>query len=185
MCIVGGRSYLFEYGVAIYLRAAGFLRKPAEERIALAGRFGGQVQRFAVGLVGSFRFADTKIPCDLIFCRGKLRVERPRGCDRDRAVQRAACLFCVPAGERVTCLDRRVTGSNGGLVGRDGGRHAVLAANRAAVGRGIPRHDQRDIRAAIVADTIRIGIPMVAILIVRIAAGRTGLCSAMLRFVVF
>ena len=103
----------------------------------------------------------------------------------NRAVQRAACLFRVPAGERVTCLDRRVTGSNGGLVGRDGGRHAVLAANRAAVGRGIPRHDQRDIRAAIVADTVCIGIPMVAILIVRIAAGRTGLCSAMLRFVVF
>ena len=75
MRIVGGRSYLFEYGVAIYLRAAGFLRKPAEERIALAGRFGGQVQRFAVGLVGSFRFADTKIPCDLIFCRGNPRYE--------------------------------------------------------------------------------------------------------------
>ena len=85
----------------------------------------------------------------------------------------------------MTCLDRRVTGDNGGLVGHDGGRHAVLAANRAAVGRGIPRHDQRDICAAIIADTIRIGIPMVAILIVRIAAGRTGLCSAMLRFVVF
>ena len=60
----------------------------------------------------------------------------------------------------MTALDRCVTGSNGGLVGRDGGRHAVLAANRAAVGRGIPRHDQRDIRAAIVADTIRIGIPL-------------------------
>ena len=185
MRIVGGRSYLFEYGVAIYLRAAGFLRKPAEERIALAGRFGGQVQRFAVGLVRGFCFAGTEIPCDLVFCRGKLRVERPRGCDRDRAVQRAACLFGVPARECVTCLDRRIAGCDSGLVGRDGGRHAVLAADRAAVGRGIPCHDQRDIRAAIVADTIRIGIPMVAILIVRIAAGRTGLCSAMLRFVVF
>lgn len=185
MRIVGGRSYLFEYGVAIYLRAAGFLRKPAEERIAPAGRLRGQVQRFAVGLVGSFRFAGTEIPCDLVFCRGKLRVERPRGRNGNRAVQRAACLFGVSAGECVTDLDRCVTGSNGGLVGRDGGRHAVLAANRAAVGRGIPRHDQRDIRAAIVADTVSIGIPMVAIFIVGIAAGRTGLCSAMLRFVVF
>lgn len=55
MRIVGGRSYLFEYGVAIYLRAAVFLRKPAEERIALAGRFGGQVQRFTVSFsVGSY-----------------------------------------------------------------------------------------------------------------------------------
>ena len=153
MCIVGGRCYFFEHSIAVNLRAAGFLRKPAEERIALAGRFGGQVQRFAVGLVGSFRFAGTEIPCDLVFCRGKLRVKCPRGCDRDRAVQHAACLFCVPAGERVTGLDRRVTGSNGGLVGRDGGRHAVLATNRAAVGRGVPRHDQRDICATIITDT--------------------------------
>ena len=145
----------------------------------------GQIQCFTVGLVCSFGFAGTEIPCDLVFCRGKLRVECPRSRDRDRAVQHAACLFRVPAGERVTCLDRRVTGGNGGLVGRDGGRHAVLAANRAAVGRGIPRHDQRDIRATIVADTIRIGIPMVAVLIVGITASRTGLCSAMLRFVVF
>ena len=185
MRIVGGRCYFFEHSIAVNLRAAGFLCEPAEERIALAGRFGGQVQRFAVGLVGGFRFAGAKVPSDLVFCRGKLRVECPRGRNGSRAVQRAACLFGVPAGERVTDLDRRIAGGNGGLVGRDGGRHAVLAANRAAVGRGIPRHDQRDIRAAIVADTIRIGIPMVAILIVRIAAGRTGLCSAMLRFVVF
>ena len=185
MRIVGGGSHFFEHSIAVDLRAAGFLRKPAEERIALAGRFGGQVQRFAVGLVGSFRFAGTEIPCDLIFCRGKLRVECPRSRDCDRAVQHAACLFRVPAGERVTCLDRRVTGGNGGLVGRDRGRHAVLAANRAAVGRGIPRHDQRNIRTAIVADTVSIGIPMVAIFIVGIAASRTGLCSAMLRFIVF
>ena len=108
MRIVGGRSYLFEYGVAIYLRAAGFLRKPAEERIALAGRFGGQVQLFAIGLVGCFRFSSTEIPCDLVFCRGKLRIECPCGRNGDRAVQRAACLFGVPAGECVTCLDRRV-----------------------------------------------------------------------------
>ena len=86
MRIVGGRSYLFEYGVAIYLRAAGFLCEPAEERIAPAGRLRGQIQRFTVGLVRGFCFAGTKIPCDLIFCRGKLRVECPRGRDRDRAV---------------------------------------------------------------------------------------------------
>ena len=167
MCIVGGRCYFFEHSIAVNLRAAGFLRKPAEERIALAGRFGGQVQRFAVGLVGSFRFAGTEIPCDLVFCRGKLRVERPCSRNGNRAVQRAACLFGVPAGECVTCLDRRVTGSNGGLVGRDGGRHAVLAANRAAVGRGIPRHDQRDIRAAIITDTIRIRVGVVRVFICR------------------
>ena len=67
----------------------------------------------------------------------------------------------------MTCLDRRVTGRNGGLVGRDGGRHAVLAANRAAVGRGIPRHDQRDIRAAIITDTIRIRVGVVRVFICR------------------
>ena len=67
----------------------------------------------------------------------------------------------------MTGLDRRVTGGNGGLVGRDGGRHAVLAANRAAVGRGIPRHDQRDIRAAIITDTIRIRVGVVRVFICR------------------
>jgi len=62
---------------------------------------------------------------------------------------------------------------------------ADCAARRAAGGGSVRRYDQRDIRAAVVADTVCIGIPMVAILIVRITAGRTGLCSAMLRFVVF
>ena len=167
MCIVGGRCYFFEHSIAVNLRAAGFLRKPAEERIALTGRLRGQIQLFAIGLVGGFRFASTEIPCDLVFCRGKLRVERPRSRNGNRAVQRAACLFGVPAGECVTGLDRRVTGSNGGLVGRDGGRHAALAANRAAVGRGVPRHDQRDICATIITDTIRIRVGVVRVFICR------------------
>ena len=67
----------------------------------------------------------------------------------------------------MTCLDRRVAGGNGSLVGRDGGRHAVLAADRAAVGRGIPRHDQRDIRATIITDTIRIRVGVVRVFICR------------------
>ena len=108
MRIVGGRSYLFEYGVAIYLRAACLLCEPAEERIAPAGRLRGQVQRFAVGLVRGFCFAGTEIPCDLVFCRGKLRVERPRSRNGNRAVQRAACLFRVP--ELVDALDSKSCG---------------------------------------------------------------------------
>ena len=74
MRIVGGGSHFFEHGIAVDLRAAGFLRKPAEERLAPAGRLLGQVQRFAVGLVRGFCFAGTEIPCDLVFCRGKLNV---------------------------------------------------------------------------------------------------------------
>ena len=86
MRIVGGGSHFFEHGIAVDLRAACLLCEPAEERIAPAGRLRGQIQRFTVGLVRGFCFAGTKIPCDLIFCRGKLRVECPRGRDRDRAV---------------------------------------------------------------------------------------------------
>ena len=67
----------------------------------------------------------------------------------------------------MTCFDRRVTGGNGGLVGRDGGRHAVLAADAAAVGRGVPRHDQRDICATIITDTIRIRVGVVRVFICR------------------
>ena len=183
MRIVGGGSHFLEHRIAVNLRAAGFLRKPAEERIALAGRFGGQVQRFTVGLVRGFCFTGTEIPCDLIFCRGKLRVECPRGRDGDRVVQRTACLFCVPAGECVTCLDRRITGGNGGLVGRDGGRHAVLAANRAAVGRGIPRHDQRDICTTIIANTVCVGILVIAILRRAIAANGAGFAALVLNII--
>jgi len=183
MRVVGGRSYLFEYGVAIYLRAAGFLCEPAEERIALAGRLCGQVQLFTIGLVGRFGFAGAEIPCDLVFCRGKLRVECPRGRNGDRVVQCAICLFGVPARECVTCLDRRVTGSNGGLVGRDGGRHAVLAADAAAVGRGVPRHDQRDICTAIIANTVCVGILVIAILRRAIAANGAGFAALVLNII--
>ena len=80
----------------------------------------------------------------------------------------------------MTCLDRRVTGSNGGLVGRDGGRHAVLAANRAAVGRGIPRHDQRDIRTAVVALSIAVCVHMIRVFIGGRLADGTGLRALML-----
>ena len=55
MRIVGGGSHFFEHGIAVDLRAACLLCEPAEERIALAGRFGGQVQRFTVSFsVGSY-----------------------------------------------------------------------------------------------------------------------------------
>ena len=163
MRIVGGRSYLFEYGVAIYLRAAGFLCEPAEERITLAGRLRGQIQLFAIGLVGRFGFAGTKIPCDLVFCRSKLRIECPRGRNRDRVVQCAVCLFGVPAGECVTCLDRRVAGGNGSLVGRDGGRHAVLAADCAAVAACIPCDSQRDGCAAVIALAVAVRVHMIGV----------------------
>ena len=83
----------------------------------------------------------------------------------------------------MTCLDRRVTGSNGGLVGRDGGRHAVLAANRAAVGRGFPRHDQRDICAAIIANTVCVGILVIAILRRAIAANGAGFAALVLNII--
>ena len=152
-------------------------------RAGSAGRFSGQVQRFAVGLVGSFRFAGTEIPCDLVFCRGKLRIECPRGRNGDRVVQCAVCLFGVPAGERVTGLDRRVAGCNGGLVGRDGGRHAVLAVDAAAVGRGIPRHNQRDICAAIIANTVCVGILVIAILRRAIAANGAGFAALVLNII--
>ena len=41
MRIVGGRCYFLEHGIAVDLRAACFLRKPAEERVAPAGRLRG------------------------------------------------------------------------------------------------------------------------------------------------
>ena len=83
----------------------------------------------------------------------------------------------------MTGLDRRIAGGNGGLVGGDGGRHAGLTVNRATVGRGVPRHDQRDIRAAVVADTIRVGIHMVGVFFATCLADGTGFCALVLNII--
>ena len=75
-----------------------------------------------------------------------------------------------------------VAGGNGGLVGRDGGRHAVLAADAAAVGRGVPRHDQRDICTAVVALSVAVCVHMIRVFIGGRLADRAGFGSLVLCF---
>ena len=159
--------------------------EPTKELRIFARRFGGEDERFAVGLLCRLCISVTEIPCDRIAVGSKLRIEGLCRRDSHGIVQAAARSGRVPTLECMTGLDRctRRGGRCGIRLARRG--DAGFAINRATICACIPLDRQTDRCTAVVADTICVGISVVCIFFARIAAGRASLCSAMLRFIVF
>ena len=180
MRIVGAVSIRLVDGVGINLRAAGRLGEPTEEFGVLARRLGGENERFTVGLLCFLCCAVTEIPRQRIAVGGKLRIEGFCRCDSHGVVQAAARNGRVPALKRMTGLDRRTCRSGCGRIGLARRGDTGLAVDGAAVRSGIPCEGQRNCCAAVVADTIRVGIHMVGVFFATCLADGTGLRALML-----
>ena len=111
MRIVGGSPRCAIGGGAGHLGSAAGAGIPTGEGIPGPGGGGWQCQRRSVSLGGGTAGgrAAIGIPCHRVGIGGKLRIEGPGRGHRHSVIQTAAAGGSVPASERVTALDRRIT----------------------------------------------------------------------------